>query len=177
MTIVPATVSDAEEISSLVNAAYRGEGGRAGWTHETALVGGLRTTPGVLREMIAAGQQTILLARAPGTGRLAGCVCIEPLHGVTWLLSMLAVDPQQQTSGLGRKLMSEAESYLRAHGAAIVQITVIQLRESLIAWYERRGYRRTGETESFPYGDDSVGVPLRTDLYFVVLEKRLDPLG
>ena len=52
-------------------------------------------------------------------------------------------------------------------------MTVISLRHGLIAWYERRGYRRTGASEPFPYGDDRVGVPLRGDLHFVVLEKFL----
>jgi hypothetical protein len=52
-------------------------------------------------------------------------------------------------------------------------MTVIQLRESLLAWYERRGYRRTGEIAPFPYDDVSVGSPLRADLQFVVLEKSL----
>jgi hypothetical protein len=52
-------------------------------------------------------------------------------------------------------------------------MTVITLRETLIAWYESRGYRRTGKSEPFPYGDDRVGTPLRDDLRFVVLEKEL----
>jgi hypothetical protein len=43
----------------------------------------------------------------------------------------------------------------------------------LIAWYERRGYRRTRALEAFPYDDDSVGTPLCDDLVFVILEKVL----
>jgi hypothetical protein len=53
-------------------------------------------------------------------------------------------------------------------------MTVISIRDALIAWYERRGYVRTGETEPFPYGDRRFGIPLRDDLLFVVLEKHLD---
>jgi hypothetical protein len=53
-------------------------------------------------------------------------------------------------------------------------MTVIFLRTTLIAWYERRGYRLTGEIEPFPYGDERHGRPLRDDLHFVVLEKHLD---
>ncbi len=52
-------------------------------------------------------------------------------------------------------------------------MTVIQLRDRLIAWYERRGYRRTGKTLPFPYGDDRFGIPNRDDLHFVVLEKPI----
>jgi hypothetical protein len=53
-------------------------------------------------------------------------------------------------------------------------MTVVNLRDTLIAWYERRGYAPTGETEPFPYGDARFGAPRRDDLAFVVLRKRLD---
>jgi hypothetical protein len=54
-----------------------------------------------------------------------------------------------------------------------MRMTVIRQREGLIAWYRRRGYEPTGETEPFPYGDERFGVPLRDDLEFVVLEKPI----
>jgi hypothetical protein len=50
---------------------------------------------------------------------------------------------------------------------------VVNVRDALIAWYLRRGARKTGETEPFPYGDDRFGAPLRDDLSFLVLEKDL----
>jgi ribosomal protein S18 acetylase RimI-like enzyme len=173
MIIVPATISDVDEIAAIVNAAYRREGIQASWTNESALLSGQRIDPAVLQKTITEGKSTILLLRDQGTVKLLGCVSLELLDASTWLLSMLAIDPERQTAGLGRTLMNEAEKYVRARGGTKMEITVIQLRDSLIAWYERRGYRRTGETEPFPYGDDSVGVPLRDDLHFVVLEKRL----
>lgn len=51
-------------------------------------------------------------------------------------------------------------------------MTVVNVRDTLIAWYVRRGYRLTGEREPFPYGDNRFGTPLRQDLHFEVLEKR-----
>ena len=116
----------------------------------------------------------MLLLRAPDSAQLAGCVSLEPTgEAATWHLAMLTVDPRRQAEGLGRALLAKAEDYLRAQGASRVRMTVISLRSSLIAWYERRGYRRTGESEPFPYGDERVGVPLRDDLHFVVLDKAL----
>ena len=44
-------------------------------------------------------------------------------------------------------------------------------RDSLIAWYERMGYRRTGETRPFPMDDPRLGLPLRDDLWFEVLAR------
>jgi hypothetical protein len=67
----------------------------------------------------------------------------------------------------------DAEQFAADKGATVAKMTVVQQRTSLIAWYERRGYRRTGAFEAFPYGDDSVGTPRRDDLRFVILEKTL----
>jgi ribosomal protein S18 acetylase RimI-like enzyme len=86
---------------------------------------------------------------------------------------MLAVDPASQSGGTGRAMLEGAERFAAGRGTRTAKMTVIQQREALIAWYERRGYSRTGEVEAFPYGDDSVGTPLRDDLQFVVLKKAL----
>ena len=52
-------------------------------------------------------------------------------------------------------------------------MTVIRQRDDLIAWYERLGYRWTGQTEPFPYGNERFGIPRRPDLEFLVLSKPL----
>ena len=171
MIMVPATDADIGDIVALVNSAYRGEG--AGWTNEVGLLAGPRTDPTTLAGALAAGI-TLLLMRDHEGAPLAGCVLLEPTGDTaTWHLGMLTVDPRRQAEGLGRMLLSKAEDYVRARGAARVEMTVIALRYGLIAWYERRGYRRTDKSEPFPYGDERVGVPLRDDLHFVALEKVL----
>lgn len=176
MILAPATSADIEELCSLVNAAYRGQGRQPGWTHETELIEGRRADPASLAAMLEQ-EITVLLLRT-STDELIGCVAVQPQDGsTTWYISMLAIDPERQAAGLGRTLLNAAESYAAERGATNARMTVIQLREPLIAWYERRGYRRTGETESFPYEDKSVGNPLRADLHFVVLEKALSKEG
>ena len=71
--------------------------------------------------------------------------------------------------------MMEAERLARDEWrATLMRMTVIRQRRDLIAWYERLGYRPTGETEPFPYGDERFGIPTRPDLAFAVLVK---PLG
>jgi len=77
-----------------------------------------------------------------------------------WTSEVGMVDGQRTTSAKGR-----------AAGAQAARITVLSVRESLIAWYERQGYRRTDDTERFPYDDGRFGAPLRPDLVFIVLEK------
>ena len=52
-------------------------------------------------------------------------------------------------------------------------MSVVNVRATLIAWYQRRGYVLTGETQPFPYDDQRFGRPLRNDLSFVLLEKQI----
>ena len=85
---------------------------------------------------------------------------------------MFAVDPDQQNGGLGKAVLAEAERIAREQWQChAMRMTVIEQRAELIAWYERRGYRRTGECQPFPYGDERFGIPRRDDLRFEVLVK------
>ena len=166
--------SDLEAVAALVNSAFRGDSSRAGWTTEADFLAGQRTDPALLRAELAAheGAVLLLLRDQPG-GDLLGSVWLDPEEPGVWHLGMLVVRPDLQGRQLGRTLLAEAESYAAARGAERMRLTVIQVRDSLSAWYERRGYVRTGETKPFPYGDERFGLPLRDDLHFEVLEKRL----
>jgi len=97
---------------------------------------------------------------------------VEQKEGV-WYLGLLTVRPDLQKMQLGRGLLAAAEDFARARGGWRIRMTVVNVRDTLIAWYQRRGYRLTGETQSFPYGDERFGKPLRNDLHFVVLEKDI----
>lgn len=167
---------DYAAVIELVNAAYRGQGGQNGWTHEIGLVDGLRVTPDGLREtLMGPGEPIIYLLYESGV--LRACVHLEGSRGPAGEpachISMLAVRPGLQDQGLGRLMLDYAEAQGRTRGAQLARMTVVSVRETLIAWYERRGYRRTGETQPFPYDDPLFGTPQRPDLEFVVLEKQL----
>ncbi len=169
--ITLAEPSDAEAIADLVNGAYRGETARRGWTHEADLLGGQRTDAAMLRATMDGGSAILVWREA---GALLGCVCLAPTEPEgRWSLGMLTVDPRRQAAGLGRRLLEAGEAHCRAHGGRHVEMTVIEERESLIGWYERRGYRPTGARRPFPYNDERIGLPRRPDLAFVVLAKAL----
>ena len=173
-----AGTGDLAQIADLVNAAYRGEDGSAGWTSEVDTVRGPRTTMELLRKELAESRDAaILLLRE--SAELLACVRVERTRGAggepACYIGMLAVRPGVQDRGVGRALLEHAEDHGRRLGAQVSRLTVVSVRGSLIAWYERRGYRRTGETEGFPYGDARFGTPLRADLEFVILEKSLRP--
>ncbi len=174
MILEHAVEADYPAIVDLVNAAYRGHGAVESWNIETGILEGTRLTDSLLREDLAAKPQAHLLVTSdPESNVIIGTVWLEPTENGSWYLGLFTISPKLQKQHLGRALLSAAEDFARALGARTMHMGVLNVRDSLIAWYERRGYSRTGKTESFPYGDDRFGKPLRDDLNFVLLEKHL----
>ena len=174
MRLTPATETDYPAIVALANLAYRGGGSTASWNVEAGIIEGSRLTESLLREDLAAKPHAhLLLCRDTPDGPLLGTVWLEPQTEEVWYLGLFTVHPELQNRQLGRTLLAAAEHFARDHGGTTIRMTVLHVREALIAWYNRRGYQATGETEPFPYGDDRFGRPLRDDLYFIVLEKAI----
>jgi ribosomal protein S18 acetylase RimI-like enzyme len=166
-----ATGQDVGAIVALVESAYRGEGSRAGWTTEADLLDGQRTDAAEVRALIDEPASRIVLAEEEG--RLLGSVLVKDDHGSAYI-GMFAVSPGLQGRGVGRALLTEAERVGRDDlGRSEARMTVLVQRHELIAWYQRRGYQRTGVHEPFPYGDPRAGLPRRADLQFEVLRKPL----
>ncbi len=172
ITIRDAVAADIPALHALIESAYRGEASRAGWTTEADLLDGQRTDPEDLASILADPAQALLTARRGD--ELVGCVLIADRGGGTGYFGMLSIRPTLQGGGLGRRLVEAAHAALADRfGALRVRISVFPQRETLIAWYRRLGYRRTGDTLPFPYGDPRFGLPKRDDLYFVVMEREL----
>ena len=166
-----ATAADIPALVALVTSAYRGESSRRGWTTEADLLEGARIDPDVLAGDIARDRSRILLLEQDGD--LLACAHVADEDGAGYF-GMFAVRPELQGAGLGRQLLAEAERVAREDWQLpVMRMTVIDVRETLIGYYERRGYRRTGLLKPFPYGDERFGVPLRDDLRFEILEKPL----
>lgn len=166
-----ATPADIDALVALVTSAYRGDASRAGWTTEADLLDGNRIDPDVLRTDLARPRSRVLLLEAGGS--LQACAHVADEDGAGYF-GMFAVAPSLQGSGIGKRLLAECERIARDEwGLAAMRMTVIDVRDELIAFYERRGYRRTGEFKPFPYGDVRFGLPRRDDLRFEVLEKHL----
>ena len=174
----PARPADLPTIANLMNSAFRGVGPNAGWNSEADLLAGDRTSEDALAADLATDPDSLLVAESDSTilggSNILGSVHLEPLSAGAWYLGGLTIDARLQNSGLGRGLLSAAEQWARERGATTIRMTVINLRHTVIAWYERRGYHLTGEVRPFPYDDTRFGTPRRADLAFVVLEKSLN---
>ena len=170
-----ATPDDIDAVVALVESAYRGEASRAGWTTEADLLDGRRTGPDDIASCIARRRSVILLAEriADAGAELVACAHVADDEGAGYF-GMFSVQPGLQGGGIGKRLLEHAERFVREHWSLpVMRMTVIDVRDELIAFYERRGYRRTGILKPFPYGDERFGLPRRADLRFEVLEKPL----
>jgi len=166
-----ATVADVDALVPLVTSAYRGESSRAGWTTEADFLDGNRIDAGVLRADIERPRSRVVLAERDGALLACAHVAEEDGHGY---FGMFAVVPGLQGGGIGKALLAECERIARDDWRLPdMRMTVIDIRDELIAFYERRGYRRTGTYKPFPHGDERFGIPRRGDLRFEVLEKIL----
>lgn len=139
---------DAQAISDLVNSAYRGDSSRAGWTTEADLLTGLRITPEDLCELIETDDSVILLCLHDD--QIIGSVHLLKTEEAAYL-GMFAVNPTLQGNGIGKQFMQAAEDLVKSRWQAKkMWMTVITTRHELIAYYERRGYVRTGRIKAFP---------------------------
>ncbi|WP_156756621.1 GNAT family N-acetyltransferase [Actinokineospora pegani] len=166
LTFRPATETDVDALTALVESAYRGCSSQVGWTTEAHLLDGQRTNADGVRERLP------LIVLGESGGELVVCFELE-LTDDNAQFGMFAVRPGTQGVGIGGQALAHAERIALERGARQVRLKVIAQRAELIAWYERRGYALTGETSPFPYGDERFGKPRRPDLVFATLSKAL----
>jgi len=174
ITFRQARSQDIPRIVALINSAYQSESGKRDWTAAADLLDGERTDAEELARLLAEEGSMILLAEIDGEP--VASAHLEK-HAEGAYLGMLAVSPNWQGGGIGRRLLAAAEEKAaREWGAGKMLMTVITLRESLIAYYGRFGYVRTGRVQAFqPFlSPGKQAMPMLPDLFLEYLEK---PLG
>jgi len=167
--ITKATIEDIPALTILINSAYRGETSKKGWTTEAHLLEGKRTDEPEMTEIFLDPKNTIL--KFTENDKIIGSVLlVEKEHQL--YLGMLTVSPELQNSGIGKKLLSEAEIHAKSLGLLSIIMTVISVREELVAWYKRHGYVDTGKREAFPESEIHTTVSAEP-LEFIYLEKSI----
>lgn len=180
-----ATTGDAPQIQNLIQSAFRAEDTRARWTGSPELASQFHISVEEVLSSMSKPDCAVLVATDPSTGSKGPLVAtVEAFRRTDDLarLSMLAVDSTRQRGGVGRAVLARAEDYCRrTWGSRRLGLNALSTREELIAWYERCGFRRTGETSAFPFErfprERFEGLDLPEDLCFVELEKDLAPVG
>ncbi|GAB3753561.1 GNAT family N-acetyltransferase [Spirosoma pomorum] len=168
LSLTIATPEDVPALVQLINQAYRGYRSRLGWTTEADLIDGTRIDEPALRTLLDNPAGQLIIGRYDE--QLISCVYVEKQLDSLYL-GMLTVDPQTQGQGIGKQMLAAADRYAEEQGCSAITMTVVAQRPELIAWYERHGFRPTGETLPFPKGV-RFGVPRQT-LTLLVLRKVL----
>jgi ribosomal protein S18 acetylase RimI-like enzyme len=165
--ITKVVAADIASLNTLINSAYRGEFSKKGWTTEAHILEGSRTTEAELLEIIQDKHNTIL--KYSEHNKIIGCVLLKAKENELYL-GMLTVSPELQNSGIGKKLLQQAEVFAAELGLPKIVMTVISVREELISWYKRNGYVDTGVREPFPVSE-VFNPTTQEPLEFMVLEK------
>lgn len=166
-----ATTEDIPSLVSLLNNAYRGDASKQGWTTEADMISGtIRTDENQLTKMMET-PSACFLKYENAAGEIEGCVFLDKREGKLYL-GMLSVNPALQAKGTGKKLMMAAENYAREQHCPAIFMRVVSIRHELIAWYERQGYKMTGESQPF---EDSIYGTAAVAFEFQVMEKEIAP--
>ncbi len=169
MPITKATRTDVTALNTLVNSAYRGENSKKGWTTEADLLDGSRIDEETLNGYFD-DHNIIILKNTESDGQITGCVYLE-VRAPRLYVGMFSVSPELQDKGIGRALLLAAEEHAKALNCHTLTMTVISTRQELISWYERRGFKATGEIEPFHHGK-KFGEP-RQHIELIVMEKNI----
>ncbi len=169
MDIAIAVKDDIPALVALINGAYRGDGSKKGWTTEADLLDGTRTDEANLQEMMN-NKNAVFLKYVNDEMAIIGCEYLQKQENKLYL-GMLTVLPDLQGAGIGKQLLSAANERAKEMNCTAIFMTVISVRSELIAWYERHGYKKTGEERQFPI-DEKFGIQ-KQPLKLIILEKKL----
>lgn len=129
-TVRHAADTDVDAIVALVNRAF---------AVEKFFKTGDRTDAAQIRELLNHGPFLLLMH----DDAIIAAVHVK-LNGDRIYIGMLAVDPDHQKSGIGSRMMREAEDLGRNSGCKFADLRVVSVRPELPLIYGKQGYIESG---------------------------------
>ncbi|MFW1646964.1 GNAT family N-acetyltransferase [Acinetobacter nosocomialis] len=153
-----AELSDIPLLVDLINHSYRAQQGRS-WTTEVEFVKGQRISQEQLTQQLKLSNSVLLVAEIDSS-QIVACIGLT-FQNNTVEIGTFCTDPQIQNMKVGRSVLEYAEQFALQKTPELdsALMYVLNVRSELIAYYERRGYTKTGHVEPYPTEAD-VGIPL-----------------
>ena len=163
----PAKPEYTHDICNLVNLTYRGD---TGWTRETHLIGGDRTNLTDITTAITKSEAQFYVVYLHKM--LAACIYLAQEKDHAYI-GFFSVHPDFQGQGVGKYILQQAETIAKKQLAANkIRMFAVSQRTELIAFYQRRGYRRIGNKATYPL-QLKIGIPKVAHLTIEFLEKSI----
>lgn len=164
----PSDLKYASEATTVVNNAYRSEGG---WTTEKDFVGGLRCTEEDMTGYIKENGNPNTLLLAFEDDKVVGTVQIQPSQSVKEEaeVGLFSVSPFHQSRGIGGRLIRQAMEEMTRLGFNTATMHVLENRPEILGWYKKLGFAETGERVPFLWPE----MLKIKDLHFLTLKKPL----
>lgn len=173
-TIQDAQSKDISAIENLIEAGYRKDEARLGWTHETDILSGDRLSDGEIAKTLEDKNSKMFVAIDSNNHEVIGVICVTKDND--WIeFGKFSVRPNLQGSGIGRKLITHVENFVsEIWGEKKLKLSVISRRTELVDFYLRCGFIDTGHRIDFlkvhPYVILKKGVE---NLEVIIMEKSL----
>ena len=149
--------ADLEAVTALINLAF---------SVERFFVDRDRIDIETVRGLASKGKFILLDAAAAENATITGCVYVE-IKADRVYIGLLSVDPSRQRSGTGSRLMAAAEEHGREAGCRFADLRIVNIRQELPAFYQKRGYRESGTA---PF---TLGIVTKLPCHFVEMTKPL----
>lgn len=149
---------DIPVLVEIINESYRNDSDGA-WTTEAHLFdeGGKRIDAQELEDFLADQQNHLL--KYESDGKILGTVSLTEKENAIYL-GTLAVSPLSQGHGVGKKFLIAAKEFAQEKGKKEVTLSAISVRKELIEWYERFGFKKTGNITPFPIEGHRLSKPV-----------------
>ncbi|KAJ5990599.1 hypothetical protein N7522_010806 [Penicillium canescens] len=171
-----ATTEDAPQLQTLIESAFRAQDTRPGWIDNLGLSATFSISTEEIKTILTKPDSEMLLAFTTDNNKTnhenpVGTISVSKRAGDIGRLALLAVTPAHASGGSGRQILDYGEDYcIRVWGVERLSLNALSDRVQLRAWYARRGYVETGETEPFPR-EKFAELELPDGLCFVEFEK------